>query len=119
MNIFTTDIRRILQITCLWLLVLICIEIRLRIICISVVYDGMAQSDGNTDIMCVGGGNTSLFANDHWEVSYNKVLQGYYGNVRICNYFLEKATSGYEAGTIKGSDELIKNYIGEGSVIVI
>lgn len=76
--------------------------------------DGMAQSDGNTDIMCVGSGNTSLFANDHWEVSYNKVLQGYYGNVRICNYFLEKATSGYEAGTIKGSDELIKNYIGEG-----
>ncbi|WP_251621163.1 RagB/SusD family nutrient uptake outer membrane protein [Odoribacter lunatus] len=76
--------------------------------------DGMAQSDGNTDIMCVGGGNTTLFSNDHWEVSSDKALQGYYGNVRICNYFLEKATSGFEAGNISGSTELIKNYIGEG-----
>ena len=76
--------------------------------------DGMAQSDMNTDIMCVGSGNTTLFADDHWEVSSSKVLQGYYGNVRICNYFLEKATSGYEAGTISGSDEMVRNYIGEG-----
>ncbi len=74
----------------------------------------MAQSDMNTDIMCVGSGNTTLFADDHWEVSSSKVLQGYYGNVRICNYFLEKATSGYEAGTISGSDEMVRNYIGEG-----
>lgn len=76
--------------------------------------DGMARSDGNTDIMCVGGGSTSLFADKHWEVSADKVLQGYYGNVRICNYFLDKAVSGYEAGTISGSDAEIRNYIGEG-----
>lgn len=77
--------------------------------------DGMARSDGNTDIMLTGlSGNTTLFANDHWEVSSGKVLQGYYGNVRIFNYFLDKAVKGNEAGTISGDQELIKNYIGEG-----
>lgn len=77
--------------------------------------DGMARSDGNTDIMLTGlGGNTTLFANDHWEVSSGKVLQGYYGDVRIFNYFLDKAVKGNEAGTISGDQELIKNYIGEG-----
>ena len=77
--------------------------------------DGMARSDGNTDIMLTGlSGNTTLFANDHWEVSSGKALQGYYGNVRVYNYFLDKAVKGYENGTISGDQELIKNYIGEG-----
>ncbi len=76
--------------------------------------DGMAHSDGNTDIMCVGDGSTALFADNHWEVPAGKDLQGYYGNVRICNYFLDKAVPGYEAGTISGSDAEIRNYIGEG-----
>ena len=76
--------------------------------------DGMAQSDMNTDIMCVGGGNTTLFSDEHWEVSSGKVLQDYYGNVRVCNYFLEKVVNGYEAGTISGSAKMIENYIGEG-----
>lgn len=76
--------------------------------------DGMARSDGNTDIMCAGGGSTALFADKHWEVPADKALQGYYGTVRICNYFLDKAVSGYEAGTISGSDAEIRNYIGEG-----
>lgn len=77
--------------------------------------DGMAQSDGNTDIMLVGlGGNTTLFANDHWEVSSGKVLQAYYAPVRVYNYFLEKAVKGYEDHTITGDETLIKNYIGEG-----
>ena len=75
--------------------------------------DGLTRSDGNTDIMCAGSGSTMLFANGHWEVSSGKVLQGYYGNVRICNYFLEKAVSGYEAGRISGDENKIKNYIGE------
>lgn len=77
--------------------------------------DGMVQSDGNTDIMLVGlGGNTTLFANDHWEVSSGKVLQAYYAPVRVYNYFLEKAVKGYEDHTITGDETLIKNYIGEG-----
>lgn len=77
--------------------------------------DGMARSDGNTDIMVAGlSGNTTLFANEHWEVPAGKVLQGEYGNVRIYNYFLEKATKGFEEGTIDGNAELIRNYIGEG-----
>ena len=77
--------------------------------------DGMARSDGNTDIMLAGlNGNTTLFADDHWEVSSGKALQGYYGGVRVYNYFLDKAVTGYENGTITGDAELIKNYIGEG-----
>ena len=43
-----------------------------------------------------------------------KALQGYYGGVRVYNYFLDKAVTGYENGTITGDAELIKNYIGEG-----
>lgn len=77
--------------------------------------DGLAQSDANTDIMMVGlSGNTTLFSDDHWEVSSGKSLQGYYGNIRIFNYFLDKAVKGHEANTITGDAELIKNYIGEG-----
>ena len=77
--------------------------------------DGMARSDGNTDIMLAGlNGNTTLFADDHWEVSSGKALQGYYEGVRVYNYFLDKAVTGYENGTITGDAELIKNYIGEG-----
>ena len=50
----------------------------------------MARSDGNTDIMLAGlNGNTTLFADDHWEVSSGKALQGYYGGVRVYNYFLD------------------------------
>lgn len=77
--------------------------------------DGMAQSDGNTDIMLVGlGGNTAYFANDHWEVSSGKALQEYYGGVRVYNYFLDKAVKGFENGVVTGDEKLIKNYIGEG-----
>lgn len=76
--------------------------------------DGLARSDGNTDIMVAGGGSTTLFANNHWEVSAGKDLQGYYGNIRVFNYFLDKAVKGYEAGEISGDATLIRNYIGEG-----
>lgn len=76
--------------------------------------DGLAKSDENTDIMVSGSGSTTLFANDHWEVSSGKALQGYYGNIRVFNYFLDKAVKGYEAGTITGDATSIRNYIGEG-----
>ncbi len=76
--------------------------------------DGLARSDGNTDIMVAGGGSTALFANNHWEVSAGKALQGYYGNIRVFNYFLDKAVKDYEAGEISGDATLIRNYIGEG-----
>ena len=75
---------------------------------------GMGQSDGNTDIMTVGGsGSTSYFATDYWEVPTGKQLQGFYGNVRTLNYFLEKALAGKEAGTITGDAAMVDNYIGE------
>lgn len=77
--------------------------------------DGMARSDSNTDIMLAGlNGNTVLFADNHWEVPAGKTLQGFYGSVRIYNYFLGKAVKGFENGNISGDPELIKNYIGEG-----
>lgn len=75
---------------------------------------GMGQSDGNTDIMTVGGsGSTNYFATDYWEVPTGKQLQGFYGNVRTLNYFLEKALAGKEAGTITGDAAMVDNYIGE------
>ena len=52
--------------------------------------EGKGKSDGNTDIYCSGGGSTQLFANDHWEVSSGKVLQGSYGGVRVYNFFINK-----------------------------
>lgn len=76
--------------------------------------DGMARSDGDTDIMVAGmTGNTTRFADDHWEVSSGKVLQDYYGGIRVYNYLLDKALTGVEAGTISGDANDIKNYIGE------
>ena len=75
---------------------------------------GMGQSDGNTDIMTVGGsGSTSYFATDYWEVPTGKQLQGYFGNIRTLNYFLDRALTGKEAGTITGDAALVNNYIGE------
>lgn len=76
--------------------------------------DGLNRSDVNTDIACVGGGSTSYFTPDHWQTPTGKSLQGYYGNVRVWNYFLDKAKTNYAAGIITGDDALIKNYIGEG-----
>ena len=40
-------------------------------------------------------------------------MQGFYGNVRTLNYFLEKALAGKEAGIITGDAALVDNYIGE------
>ena len=76
--------------------------------------DGLNRSDVNTDIACVGGGNTTLYAPDHWQTGTGKSLQGYYGNIRVWNYFLQKSQANYAAGVISGDDKLIRNYIGEG-----
>lgn len=77
--------------------------------------DGLAQSDKNTDIMVQSvGGNTTLFATDHWEVPGKKNLQDdYFKQIRICNYFIETVLPKFEAGEISGGEEVIKSYIGE------
>lgn len=74
--------------------------------------EGKAKSDWDTDIYCWGGGNTSLFADDHWEVSSGKALQGYYGGVRVYNYFINTVLKQIENGTLPNSEE-VKNYLGE------
>lgn len=76
--------------------------------------DGIARSDGNTDIQVVDGGSMKLFVPDKWEVAGGKQLQGWYESVRAFNYFLEMAEARLEAGEIEGDKELILNYIGEG-----
>ena len=74
--------------------------------------EGKAKSDWDTDIYCWGGGNTQLFANDHWEVSSGKVLQGYYSGVRVFNYFINNVEKQLESGTLT-ADADVKNYLGE------
>lgn len=74
--------------------------------------EGKAKSDWDTDIYCWGGGNTSLFADDHWEVSSGKALQGYYGGVRVYNYFINTVLKQIENGTLPNSED-VKNYLGE------
>lgn len=74
--------------------------------------EGKAKSDLDTDIYCWGGGNTSLFADDHWEVSSGKALQGYYGGVRVYNYFINTVLKQIENGTLPNSED-VKNYLGE------
>lgn len=76
--------------------------------------DGLNRSDINTDIACIGGGSTTLFTPDHWQVSDGKSLQSYYALVRVWNNFLTRAEENYAAGEITGSDDAIRNYIGEG-----
>ena len=74
--------------------------------------EGKAKSDWDTDICCWGGGNTSLFADDHWEVSSGKALQDYYGGVRVYNYFINTVLKQIENGTLPNSED-VKNYLGE------
>ena len=74
--------------------------------------EGKAKSDWDTDIYCWGGGNTSLFADDHWEVSSGKALQGYYGGVRVYNHFINTVLKQIENGTLPNSED-VKNYLGE------
>lgn len=77
--------------------------------------DGLARSDRNTDIFVQGvNGNTTLFADNYWEVPSSKNLQSdYFANFRVCNHFFETVLPKYEAGEIAGDEALIKNYIGE------
>ena len=76
--------------------------------------DGLNRSDVNTDIACVGGGSTTLYAPNHWQTGTGKSLQGYYGDVRVWNYFINTAQNNYANGAISGDESLVRNYIGEG-----
>lgn len=74
--------------------------------------EGKAKSDWDTDIYCWGGGSTQRFADEHWEVSSGKVLQGYYNGVRIYNLFINTVQKQIDNGTLPNSED-VKNYLGE------
>lgn len=74
--------------------------------------EGKAKSDWDTDIYCWGGGSTQRFADEHWEVSSGKVLQGYYNGVRIYNHFINTVQKQIDNGTLPNSED-VKNYLGE------
>jgi hypothetical protein len=74
--------------------------------------EGKAASDNNTDIYVSGGGNTQLFADNHWEVSSGKVLQDYYGGIRVYNFFIKQAEDGIASGKLSGADA--NSLLGEG-----
>ena len=77
-------------------------------------HDGKAASDQNTDIFVKGlGGNTTKFADNHWEVSAGKVLQDSYGGIRTCNYLIGQVEKGMAAKSISGDPTMVNNCLGE------
>lgn len=70
-------------------------------------------SDQNTDNYYAGA-SESYFVPNRWQVPANKNLQGYFGNVRIWNYFINTIEEKKEAGLIQGSTANIEHYLGEG-----
>ena len=72
---------------------------------------GPANWDDETDNSVVGEANLGYFADNHWLVGAGQAMG--FSMIRVCNYFFDKVLPKYEAGTITGSPELIKHYIGE------
>ena len=76
--------------------------------------DGLISSDSNTDILVQGlNGNTTLFANDHWDTPSAKQLQGYYGNIRAVNFLINTVEQNIESGVLDGNDAAVKSALGE------
>ena len=73
--------------------------------------EGKAASDTNTDIYVSGGGNTQLFADNHWEVPSGKQLQSYYEGIRVFNFIIGEAEKGIASGKLSGADA--NSYLGE------
>lgn len=48
---------------------------------------------------------------DHYDKDYDDPY--YWGNIYNCNYFLETVLPRYEEGSLTGSEEMVKHYIGE------
>lgn len=72
---------------------------------------GPINADGDTDNMIVGEANTNYFAPGRWLVPSSSKID--FSLIRSMNYFLETVLPKYEAGTITGAEEDIKQYIGE------
>ena len=72
---------------------------------------GPANWDDETDNSVVGDASLGYFADNQWLVGAGQSLD--FGMIRVCNYFFQQVLPKQEAGTILGSQELIKHYIGE------
>lgn len=73
---------------------------------------GVTTNDNNTDNFIKGDADLNYFAGQKL-VPAGKNLQNLYGRVRVWNWMLEQVLPKEEAGTITGSPEEIKHYIGE------
>ena len=68
--------------------------------------DGMARSDGNTDIMLAGlNGNTTLLPMTIGKFLREKPFRDTMEESTRLQLFLDKAVTGYENGTITGDAE--------------
>ncbi len=74
---------------------------------------GMNRSDVNTDICLPLSGSTTYFGEGYWLTPTGKALQGYYGNIRVWNYFINKVEENVEKGEVTGSATDIDHYLGE------
>ncbi|MDE7151451.1 MAG: RagB/SusD family nutrient uptake outer membrane protein [Candidatus Amulumruptor sp.] len=74
---------------------------------------GMNRSDVNTDICLPYSGSTTLFADGYWLTSSGKVLQSYYANIRVWNYFINKVETNLANGDITGGSTDVNHYLGE------
>ncbi|MBC8616995.1 RagB/SusD family nutrient uptake outer membrane protein [Parabacteroides faecis] len=72
---------------------------------------GPLNADRNTDNMVVGEANTTYFASNRWLVPSSGSPD--FSLIRAMNYFLEQVLPKYEAGSISGTEENIRHYIGE------
>jgi hypothetical protein len=53
------------------------------------------------------------YVSGEWKVGQTDGSNWYFGNIYNCNYFLDHVLPRYEAGTLQGSLDNIKHYIGE------
>lgn len=75
-------------------------------------YFGLFGIDDATDNMSSKSLNVKYVPGE-WKVPQNDNSNWNFTNIRSCNYFLENVLPKYEAGSIKGSANNIKHYIGE------
>ena len=73
---------------------------------------GLYGEDNHTDNQA-GFGYNNRYIPGQWKTSQSSGGSYSFGNIYSCNYFFEKVLPEFEAGTISGAEEKIRQYIGE------